>query len=287
MISIEKRKQNTLLKSISYSGVGLHTGSAAQITLHPAAENFGIQFCRVDLPERPFIPAHLDFVKSTSRSTNIASGEAWVHTIEHLLAALKAYSIDNLLIDISSVEVPIISGNSEKFVEMIEEAGISQQDAETSIYFIDKPIYWSQGDISIVAIPCSHFKVSYTLHYPKSKVLNCQYYSGIITPENFKQEIAPCRSFALYEELQYLLEHNLIKGASLDTGVVIKGDAFLSKDGLKFPNEMVRHKVLDLIGDLSLTGLDFRAHIISIRSGHPSHFEFAKNIFNYITMEKQ
>lgn len=231
------------------------------------------------------IPAKVGFVSDTSRSTTIGIGRVNIHTVEHVLAAVKAFNIDNLFIEVSNLEPPVASGGSEEFVAMIDEAGVEEQGKDTPIYEIKTPVYYSEGDIHLVALPCDHYRISYTLSYPGNPALKSQYRSFAIDTETFKKEIAPCRTFSLYEEVSYLMDKGLIKGGSLDNAVIIKGDVIFSKGGLHFEDEMVRHKILDLVGDLLLVGVDFRAHIIAIRSGHETNYAFAKKILNAITRE--
>lgn len=279
------RLQNTLKNSVSYSGIGIHTGAEVSLRFCPAKPGTGIVFRRIDLPNRPVIPATLEYVCDTSRSTTLGIADVRIHTVEHVLAALKAYNIDNIEIEISSIEPPVGNGSSDIFVEMIEDAGVEQNEMTAPVIKLQKPVYWSEGDIHIVAIPYDGYRISYTLKYPESKVLNSQYQSFEINKENFKKEIAPCRTFSHYEEISMLIDRGLIKGGSLDNAVIIKEDAVFSKEGLFFPDEMVRHKILDIIGDLTLIGFDFLAHIISIRSGHKTNFAFAKKILKTINME--
>ena len=151
---------------------------------------------------------------------------------------------------------------------------------------LQAPVYWSEGEIHLVALPCDTYKISYTLDYPDTKLISSQYFSLSIDQDSFKREIASCRTFSLYEEVSMLMDKGLIKGASLDNAVVIKDDTILSKGGLFFQDEMVRHKILDVIGDLALVGYDFKAHIIAIRSGHASNVAFARKLYNHLTMEK-
>jgi UDP-3-O-[3-hydroxymyristoyl] N-acetylglucosamine deacetylase len=279
------RAQNTLRRPIAFSGIGIHTGTVVSLRFCPASENNGIIFKRVDLPNQPIIPASLEYVCDTSRSTVLGIADIRIYTVEHVLAALRALNVDNLIIEISSIEPPVGNGSSDVFVKLIEEAGISPQQSTIPILKLQKPVYFSEGDTHIVAIPSNEYRISYTLNYPESKVLKCQYQSLTISSENFKKEIAPCRTFSRYEEISLLMDRGLIKGGSLDNAVIIYGDAVFSKDGLFFPDEMVRHKILDMIGDLSLIGLNFFAHIIAVRSGHKTNAAFAKKLFNTLTME--
>jgi UDP-3-O-[3-hydroxymyristoyl] N-acetylglucosamine deacetylase len=269
-----KRFQKTLAQPVSFSGIGLHTGSTVTMTFHPFDK--GIVFERVDLPERPRIPALAQYVQDTSRSTNLGTENARIHTVEHVLAALYAMEIDNVLIHVNAAEPPIGDGSSLPFLAMIEEAGVKQLSAEAKIYRLEKPVVYSEGPIHLVALPSDEYRISYTLHYPKSAALRAQYASLVVSKETFPTEIAPCRTFALYDEISALMDRGLIKGGSLENAVVIKDDVVFSKEGLKFPDEMARHKILDLIGDLSLTGVHFTAHIMAIRSGHQANVALAQ-----------
>jgi UDP-3-O-[3-hydroxymyristoyl] N-acetylglucosamine deacetylase len=231
------------------------------------------------------IPATVDYVVDTSRSTTLGIGKVCIHTVEHVLAAVKALNIDNLIIEVSNIEPPVASGGSKEFIAMLENAEVVEQAAKTQIIHLKDPVYHSDGDIHIVALPSDHYRISYTLSYPNNPVLKSQYQSFAIDEETFKKEIAPCRTFSLYEEVSYLMDRGLIKGGSLDNAVIIKGDVVFSKEGLHFKDEMVRHKILDVVGDLLLVGFDFRAHVIAIRSGHASNYAFAKKIRNAIMKE--
>jgi UDP-3-O-[3-hydroxymyristoyl] N-acetylglucosamine deacetylase len=280
------RKQRTVQNFSEFSGIGIHTGEDVTIRFCPAGEGTGIVFKRVDLTGNPIIPAAVEYVQDTSRSTTIGIKDIRIHTVEHVLSAVKAYNIDNLCIEISGIEPPVGNGSSDVFVDMIEKVGVCEQKQTVPIVKIQQPVYWSEGDIHIVALPCDTYKISYTLSYPGSPVLQGQFHSLDVNEKSFKEEIAPCRTFSLYKEISMLMDRGLIKGGSLDNAVVIKDDGvILSKGGLFFSNEMARHKILDLIGDLSLIGFDFRAHIIAIRSGHASNFAFAKRLLTYIMTE--
>lgn len=279
------RRQRTLKDSVTFSGIGIHTGMQVSMRFCPAKEGTGIVFKRMDLPGEPEVPATVEYVSDTARSTTIGVADIRVHTVEHVLAALRAFHIDNLYIELSNLEPPVGNGSSDVFVEMIEEAGIEEQDGHIPIVQLQHPVYHSEGDIQIVALPYDGYRISYTLNYPQSKILKAQFHSVLVSTDSFKSEIAPCRTFSLYEEVSMMMDRGLIKGGSLDNAVVIKDEVVFSKNGLFFPDEMCRHKILDLIGDLSLIGFEFHAHIISIRSGHATNFAFAKKLFNYITRE--
>lgn len=251
--------------------------------LSPARAGTGIIFRRVDKPGSPEIPARVEYVQDTTRSTQIGVGDIRVTTIEHVLAALRAYEIDNVYVDITAEEPPVGNGSAQQFVEIIEKSGIVEEEALTGVVSLQKPVYLSQGDIHLIALPDSQYRISYTLSYPQSAVLRAQYFSTLIDAEHFKKEIAPCRTFCRYEELIALMERGLIRGGSLENAVVIKDDVVISKEGLVFPDEMARHKILDLMGDMSLIGIQFKAHIIAIRSGHTSNIAFAKMLYQQLT----
>lgn len=279
------RKQKTLKQEVSFSGIGIHTGVQVLMRFLPAKESTGVVFKRVDLPGQPVIPATVEYVVDTARSTTIGLGNIRIHTVEHVLAAIRAFEIDNICIEVSNIEPPVGNGSSDVFVEMIEKAGVVEQEASVPVVKLQTPVYHSEGDIHIVALPFDGYRISYTLNYPDTKLLKAQYQTVLVDQENFKNEIAPCRTFSLYKEVSWLMDQGLIKGGSLDNAVIINDDVVLSKNGLFFENEMARHKILDMIGDLSLVGFNFHAHIISLKSGHSSNYQFAKKLFNYITME--
>ncbi len=278
------RKQKTLKAPAEFSGIGIHTGKNVSMRFLPAPASTGILFRRVDLPSQPLIPATVEYVVETSRSTTLGLQEIRIHTVEHVLSALRAYEIDNLYIEIDNIEPPVGNGSSDVFVEMIEDAGILEQEEQIMPLMLKEPVYHSEEGIHLVALPADNYKISYTLSYPEHPLLKAQYHSIELNSDSFKREIAPCRTFSLYEEVSYLIDRGLIKGGSLDNAVVIKGDAVFSKGGLFYPDEMVRHKILDLIGDLSLVGLPFSAHVIAIRSGHAANVALAKKLLNALTM---
>ncbi len=280
------RRQRTLKKEATFSGIGIHTGQQVVMRFLPAKEGTGIIFKRTDLPGQPLIPATIEYVCDTARSTTLGIADIRVHTVEHVLAAVRACEVDNLFIEVSNVEPPVGNGSSDIFMKMIEEAGTQEQEASVPIVSLQTPVYHSEGDIHLVALPHDSYKISYTLSYPVTEVLKAQFHSVEVNKSSFKNEIAPCRTFSLYQEVSMLMDRGLIKGGSLDNAVIIKDNAVFSKEGLFFPDEMARHKILDMIGDLSLVGFYFQAHIMAIRAGHSSNFAFAKKLFNYITTEK-
>lgn len=268
--------QKTLKSETSFHGKGLFTGEQVSLKLCPAPVNTGIVFRRVDLPHQPEIPALLDFVQETPRCTRLAKGDAVVFMVEHLLSALSALEIDNVYVDLKGSEIPSGDGSAQMFVDLIEQVGLQEQASPRRFLQITEPVYWSKGDVHLVALPAPSFRLSYTLHYPQSKFLGSQYYDLALSAQAYKTQIAPCRTFSQYEEILPFIEKGLIKGGGLENALVIRGEEVLNPEGVRFPNEPVRHKVLDLIGDLSLTGTPILAHIIAICSGHSSNVAFAK-----------
>ena len=178
-----------------------------------------------------------------------------------------------------------MDGSAKPFVDGILEAGIDQLEKEKSIHVLKNPMSWSKGDVHLVAVPSKEFRVSYTLHFPKSAILHSQFFSAPVNPEYFTEEIAPSRTFCIYEEIIPFIESDLIKGGGLDNAIIIKNDVVINPDGIRFSDEMVRHKILDVIGDLSLIPKTLQAHIIAIRSGHASNIAFAHELTKHIKME--
>lgn len=285
-LEILTRTAHTIQKPVSYSGIGIHTGNQVTLTFIPAEVGAGVVFKRVDLPGAPIVPAKIENVCDTTRSTTIGKNGVFVCTVEHVLAAVKAYQIDNLIIEVSDNEPPIGDGSSAVFTQMIEAAGVLEQDQQIKIVKLREPVFWSRGDSHIIAVPYEGFRASYSLHYPNAKALQHQHVSFMITPEIFQREIAPCRTFSRYEEVEILIDRGLIKGGSLANNLVIKDDVVFSSGGLHFQNEMARHKLLDLVGDLSLIELDLHAHIIANRTGHEANYLFAGKLIDSITTEQ-
>lgn len=251
----------------------------------PAEEDAGLIFVRSDLSGSPEIPAHLDQVVSTPRCTILGNGKATIHTVEHILAALHGLGIDNAKLVLDGPEVPILDGSAAPFIDAILDAGIESQEKPREVYALKKPLSWSKGDVHLIALPADQFRISYTLHYPKSTLLRSQFHSSEVGPQSFTHEIASSRTFCLYEEIAPLIEQGMIKGGGLENAVIIKEDRVVNEEGVRFEDEMVRHKVLDLIGDFSLIPFGVTAHIVAIRSGHASNIAFAKELAKQIKME--
>lgn len=274
--------QQTIKKPVSFSGIGVHTGNRCTVTFRPAPENFGIRFRRIDLPGVPEVPAQIEKVTGTMRGTTISEGDVKVHTVEHVLATLNCYGIDNLIIEMDANEPPVGDGSSLPFVDMLEEAGVERQNMPRRELIVREPVYVDEPDVTLVALPSTRFRISYTILFPQNKVgLDSQFYDFNVSKESFVNEIAPARTFCFFREVETLMDQGLIKGGSLENAVVIGDEGILSKESLRFPNEFVRHKLLDLIGDLFLLGTGLRAHIIAIRSGHKHNVKLARALSDY------
>jgi len=275
--------QKTILREASVSGIGLFTGIKTHLKICPASPDTGIVFERIDLPGRPKIPAVLSSVREAPRCTRLASAEGSVQMVEHLLSALYALGVDNARIEVDGAEVPVGDGSALLYVDLIEKTGLEVQNKRRKTLQLSQPLFWSEGDIHLVALPADEFRLSYTICYPQSPLVKSQHYSFSLSPENFKSQIASCRTFSLYEEILPFIEKGIIKGGGLENALVIKGNQILNPEGARFEDEMVRHKILDLIGDLSLIGVPLLAHVIAIRSGHASHIAFAKVLSKRVT----
>ncbi len=276
--------QKTVQKEAFASGVGLFTGEKVSLKICPALPDTGIVFKRVDLAGAPEIPALVSFVRPAPRCTCLATEHASILMVEHLLSALYAYGIDNASIEVEGPELLAADGSSRFFVEMIEKAVPVVLSAPRRYVRLSQPVYWAKEEVLLVALPADEFRLSYTMHYPHSPLLRSQYYSLAVQPLRYKAEIAPCRTFSLYEEIVPFIEKGIIKGGGLENAVVIQGGRVLNPDGARFEDEMVRHKILDLIGDLALIGAPLLAHVVAVRSGHASNAAFAKTLFDALNL---
>ncbi len=270
--------QKTIAKPISHVGIALHTGNRAKITFKPAPPNHGVVFVRTDLIPAVSIKADVVHVVSTLRGTNLGVGDVRIHTVEHVLASLMGFGIDNLVIEMDASEPPVGDGSALPFVQMIKEAGIAEQNAYRDFHFFREPVWFSDDAGTLIELPSSELRFSCTIHFDHP-LLQSQYLSLAITPESFEKEIAPARTFCFYHEVELLQEKGLIKGGSLDNAVVIGADAIFSKGDLRFPDEFVRHKMLDIMGDLFLLARPFKAHIVAVKSGHELNARLARQLW--------
>ena len=303
-------KQHTISHPVSISGRGLHTNSPVDMKLNPAKSGSGIQFQRIDLHGKPIIKADCDLVTDTSRGTTLQMGDAKVATVEHILAALTGMGVDNVLIELNGPEVPIIDGSAKYFVEIIEEAGVEEQDAAKIWYDLDENIHYQNDEkrVEMVAMPAERYGITALIDF-NSPVLGTQY-AELKRMQDFKTEIAASRTFSFLHELEMLLDHNLIKGGDLTNAIIVvdkpvtddeltrlaklfnKEKVGVSKDGylstveLHFPNEPARHKLMDIVGDLALIGYPVKARILANRPGHSTNVAFAKMIKRHISKSK-
>lgn len=271
--------QQTIKKEVSIKGVGLHTGNKVNIKFKPAPANTGINFIRVDLPNKPIIKAEianlLDAAKSTRR-TSIGIKDTEVHTIEHLMAVFAGLCIDNIFIEIDNNEVPGLDGSGGTFLDILNEAGLEAQTAPRKYFLIKEPIWAEEEGASIVIVPASDYRISYTLSYHHC-LLGDQYFDAVVDCVNFKENIACARTFCLEDESEMLKAQGLGRGANYQNTLVV-GKREVIKNRLRFDDEFVRHKVLDLIGDLYLLGLPLKGHVIALKSGHPLNIKLLKKV---------
>ena len=304
MSIIHHKQQRTIKKASSCTGVGLHTGVESTITFKPAPENYGIRFKRIDIKGSPAIKADIDHVVDISRGTTIKQNGIRIHTVEHTLAAVSGLRIDNILIELTSKETPVMDGSAKDFVEALQSSGRVTQEANRRVLPIGRAVTYSDTvkEIDIHVIPSDRFRVTFMVEYPLPQ-LGTQYEAIYNMEEDFAKEVAPARTFCFMSEVEMLKEQGLIKGGSLGNAVVIMdkkidpkeidhlralfgieetiisgANGILNDMTLRFQNEPVRHKTLDLIGDLALLGIPIKGHVTAARSGHASNVEFVKMI---------
>jgi UDP-3-O-[3-hydroxymyristoyl] N-acetylglucosamine deacetylase/3-hydroxyacyl-[acyl-carrier-protein] dehydratase len=272
--------QQTLKDSARFSGIGLHSGNRVNMTILPAPANSGVRFRRVDLDGQPEIEARVENVSETNRSTTLAKGNVKIHTVEHVLAALAGYGVDNAIIELDANEPPIADGSSREFCKIIQTAGIQPLPEKREFFTPTEPIELQLGETTMTLFPDEHFKITCTSADKKGRFT--QFYSTEITPKTWETDLAHARTFCFYEEIEFLFKNGLIKGGSLENAIVIRDDAVLTAEPLRYPEEFVRHKMLDIIGDLSLVGKPIRGHVIAVRPGHAGNCELARKIAEQI-----
>ncbi|MFU8894514.1 MAG: bifunctional UDP-3-O-[3-hydroxymyristoyl] N-acetylglucosamine deacetylase/3-hydroxyacyl-ACP dehydratase [Luteolibacter sp.] len=269
--------EHTLAGPATLEGTSLHTGGKVTLTLKPAPEGHGFRFRRVDLPDQPFIAADVDKVQTVERATTLAEGSVKVHTVEHVISALTGMGVDNALIEMDANEPPIGDGSAAPFVELIKQAGIVPQQALRKVWEIREPIHMECGDGTLITVvPAKSFRVSVTNVGPEGRFT--QYFSTEVTPATYEKEIAAARTFVYYEDVKPLLDKGLIKGGSLESAVVVRGNEVMSKEPMRFDNEFARHKALDLIGDLMLSGKRILGHVIAVKPGHGPNTQMAAKL---------
>jgi UDP-3-O-acyl N-acetylglucosamine deacetylase len=267
-------KQRTFEKTATLSGIALHTGARATLKLSAAEVNTGITFRRVDLPGKPEVKALASNVIDAQRGTTIGNADAVVYTIEHIMSALHVSNIDNALIDMDGPEPPIEDGSALRFLEIVMEAGSVEQDAEAKIWTPKEPIHIEGKGTQLVITPSDELRISCVTFFTGCPI-ETQYLEVGITPEIYRKEICSARTFVNYRDLQQLIAMGLVKGGSLDSAAIIHDGAIICKDELRFENEIVRHKILDLIGDIYLCGQRVKANIIAIKPGHYFNVQLA------------
>lgn len=268
-------QQQTLAGEFTRSGVGLHSGSSVQVRVLPETNGRGRYFVRVDLPGEPEIPASVAAVSQTTLSTELAQGQATVRTVEHLLAALAGMGVDNARIELDGPEVPLLDGSAQGWVVAIAEAGVVAQAQPRPHFSIQEPVWIYEGDAFVAALPAPETRFTYGVDFDVSAIGN-QWHSWSMAA-SFADEIAPARTFGLLHQIDYLRDQGLIKGGSLDNALVCGPDGWLNPP-LRFTNEPARHKLLDLVGDLSLLGFIPTAHYLAYKASHHLHTKLARSL---------
>jgi len=304
-------QQHTIKNTVSVEGVGLHTGKTVKLTFHPAPVDHGYKFQRIDMEKEPVLSADINRVVSTQRGTTIKVGQAEVHTVEHVLSALSGLGVDNVLIQLDGPEVPILDGSAGPFVKALQKAGIEPQDKAREYFVVEEPIFYKDEATGseLVALPHDGFEVVAMIDF-NSNVLG-QQYAHLNGTTDYAKEIAPCRTFVFLHELEFLFEQNLIKGGDLDNAIVIVDrkveqdeldrlaeklgkpsvtvdydDGILNTLKLQFKNEPARHKLLDVVGDISLLGMPIKGKILATKPGHTPNIEFTR-VLKKVLVEKR
>lgn len=262
--------QKTIKKPLSFEGVGLHSGKDCRITLYPTDPNTGIQFLRSDLYLSPLVPAEAESVCDTMLATTVGKGKATVQTIEHLMAALYALGLTNILVECSGPEIPILDGSAFPFVEAIEKGGYQLQPFTMPLIKIKKPIQVFEREGVCELLPRENLRVTASIDFPHP-LIQIQTFSMDLTPENFIREVSLARTFGFFSDLKKLQERNLALGASLENALGFNEAGLMNPEGFRIPEECVRHKLLDAIGDLALSGAYFQGEFVSYRGGHALH----------------
>ncbi|HAV64064.1 MAG TPA: UDP-3-O-[3-hydroxymyristoyl] N-acetylglucosamine deacetylase, partial [Verrucomicrobiales bacterium] len=269
-------QQTTLRQPVSYSGIGLHSGHKVSLRMLPAPAGSGIRFRRVDLDGKPEIEANIDNVTETNRSTTIARGNTKVQTVEHVLASLTGSGVTNAVVELDANEPPIADGSSREFTRLIAEAGIEIQADPLEPLVITTPIEMQVGETIMSVFPYDGFKITCTSADKGGRFT--QFYTTDVTPETWAAELAAARTFCFFEEIEYLFNNGLIRGGSLENAVIIRDDAVLTNEPLRYREEFVRHKMLDIVGDLTLIGRPLRGHVPAVRPSHAANCELARMI---------
>lgn len=271
--------QQTINTQISCGGIGLHTGKQVNLTLKPAGPDYGIRFIRVDLPGTPVIQAKDSQVVDTRLATSLGLNGYRIYTVEHLLSALAGMGIDNASIEIDSSEVPIMDGSAAHFTSLLQRVGFKAQENRKKFLRIKRPVTVQEGDKYIHLFPYSEFKISYTIEFDHPLLQN-QSYTLVVKNKTFVEEISRARTFGFLKDVETLKRNGFAKGGSLENAVVVDTQGVLNEEGLRYEDEFVRHKILDLIGDLSLVGKPLLGHIIAYKSGHTLNLAIIKKLLS-------
>jgi UDP-3-O-[3-hydroxymyristoyl] N-acetylglucosamine deacetylase/3-hydroxyacyl-[acyl-carrier-protein] dehydratase len=269
-------QQQTLNRPASFSGVGLHSGNRVEMTFLPAPPNSGIRFRRVDLEGKPEVEARVENVVETTRSTTLGKGNMRIQTVEHVLAAFAGFGVDNAIVELDANEPPVGDGSARPYCKMIQSAGLVPQPENRVPYKVTEPIQLEMGETLMSLFPDDHFRISCTSADKQARFT--QFFSVELSPKTWEQELSHARTFCFFEEIEYLIKNGLIKGGSLENAVVIRDDAVLTTEPLRYPEEFVRHKILDIIGDLSLLGRPLHGHLIAIKPSHAANCELVRHI---------
>ncbi len=269
-------QQQTISHPATFSGIGLHSGNRVNMTFLPAAPGTGIRFRRVDLEGKPEIEARVENVIETNRSTTLGRGNTKIHTVEHVLATFAGFGIDNAIVELDANEPPIADGSAREYCKMIDSAGLVAQPEKREPYTVSEPIELQMGETEMVIFPNDVFKLTCTSSDKHGRFT--QMFSLEISPKTWERDLAHARTFCFYEEIEYLIKNGLIRGGSLENAVVVRDDAVLTTEPLRYPNEFVRHKMLDILGDLSLIGRPLCGHLIAVKPSHSANCELARLI---------
>jgi UDP-3-O-[3-hydroxymyristoyl] N-acetylglucosamine deacetylase/3-hydroxyacyl-[acyl-carrier-protein] dehydratase len=256
--------------------VGLHSGNRVNMTFLPAPPNTGIRFRRIDLEGKPEIEARVENVVENNRSTTLAKGNTRIHTVEHVLATFAGYGIDNAFVELDGNEPPVADGSAREYCKMVQSAGIVAQEERREPYTVTAPIELEMGDTVMTLFPDEGFKISCTSADKQGRFT--QFYSVELSPKTWERDLSHARTFCFFEEIEFLIKNGLIKGGSLENAVVIRDDAVLTNEPLRYPDEFVRHKVLDILGDLSLLGRPVHGHLIAVKPSHAANCELVRRI---------
>ncbi len=254
----------------------MHSGNKVTMTFLPAPPNSGIRFRRVDLEGRPEIEARIENVAETNRSTTLAKGNTRIHTVEHVLATFAGFGVDNAIVELDANEPPIGDGSAREYCKMIEAAGMAPQEERKDPLKITAPIQLEMGETLMMLFPDEGFKISCTSSDKQNRFT--QFYSVELSPKTWERELAPARTFCFFEEIDYLIRNGLIRGGTLENAVVIRDDVVLTTEPLRYPEEFVRHKILDIVGDLSLLGRPLQGRLVAVKPSHSANCELARRI---------